>query len=86
MKKTRWNPLKSERLKKTRGVSFAEIIKGKIIKIEDSPSRPNQQVMLIEYKDYIWVVPFVETDKEFFLKTLYQSRKFTKIYKQGDLK
>ena len=83
MKKTLWDPLKSKRLKKTRGVSFKEIITGKVIKIEGNPSHPNQQMMLIEYKDYIWIVPFVETDKEFFLKTLYQSHKYTKIYKKG---
>jgi hypothetical protein len=83
MRSTHWNKLKSERLKKTRGVSFEEIIKAKILAIVENPSRPGQQMMLIDYKNYVWAVPFVETNQEFFLKTLYQSRKYTKIYKKG---
>ncbi len=83
MKKTRWNPLKSERLKKTRGVSFEEIIKGEIINKENHPIHKHQKIMLINYKGYIWLVPYVETETEIFLKTLYPSRKYTKIYRKG---
>jgi len=38
--------------------------------------------MLFEYKGYIWVVPFVKANGEIFLKTLYPSRKYTKIYRK----
>jgi hypothetical protein len=37
--------------------------------------------MLFEYKKYIWVVPFVEEKDYYFLKTLFPSRKYTKIFK-----
>ena len=82
MKPVRWNTLKSERLKKTRGVSFEEISSAKMVDIKDHPSRANQKIMLFDYKGYIWLVPFVETDEEIFLKTLYPSRQYTKIYRK----
>lgn len=41
--------------------------------------------MLFEYRGYVWVVPYVETGGELFLKTLFPSRKYTKLYKQGGL-
>ncbi len=82
MKEIRWNLLKSERLKKTRGVSFEEILQTKLVAVKRHPKKLHQNVMLFEYKRYIWVVPFVEEQGEFFLKTLYPSRQFTKIYRR----
>lgn len=82
MGKIRWSPLKSRRLKRTRGVSFEEIVKAKFVDFKDSPQRENQMMMLFEYKNYIWLVPFVWDGGEIFLKTLYPSRKYTKIYRK----
>ena len=82
MKEIRWNLLKSERLKKTRGVSFEEILRTKLVAVKRHPKKLHQNVMLFEYKGYIWVVPFVEDEGDFFLKTLYPSRQITKIYKK----
>ena len=79
MKEIRWNLLKNERLKKTRGVSFEDLVNSKLIKIMKTPKRVNQSIMLFEYKKYIWVVPFVEEMDYYFLKTLFPSRKYTKI-------
>ncbi len=84
MKEIRWNLLKSERLKRSRGVSFEEIIKAKLLDIRKHPKKANQSIMLFEYKSYIWVVPFVEEEGRVFLKTLYPSRKYTQIYKKGE--
>lgn len=78
----RWNSLKSKRLKLTRGVSFEEIITAKIVEIKDKPGRENQRILLFEYKNYIWLVPFVQDGDVMFLKTLYPSRKYTKLYKK----
>ena len=85
MVELRWNLLKSERLKKARGVSFEEIIQAKLVAIKRHPTRTLQDVMLFEHKGYIWVVPFVRNGEEIFLKTLYPSRKYTKLYKRGEL-
>ena len=85
MKLVKWNLLKNERLKRIRGVSFEEIIRAKLIAIKKHHSRKHQNIMLFEHKKYIWVVPFVKSNGEIFLKTLYPSRKYTKIYNQGRL-
>lgn len=84
MLEVKWNTLKSERLKKTRGVSFDEIIKSKLVGVMRHPKNESQSMMLFEYKKYIWVVPFVKSEKGIFLKTLYPSRKYTKIYKKEE--
>ena len=80
MKEIKWSLLKSERLKRTRGVSFEDIIRGKLIGAKKHPSKKNQYIMLFEYKMYIWVVPYVFEKDYIFLKTLFPSRKYTKEY------
>ena len=82
MEKIRWNLLKSRRLKRTRRVSFEEIIKARLLAICDHPSRVNQYILIYDYKGYVWAVPFVIDGEGIFLKTLYPSRKFQKIYKE----
>ena len=82
MKDVRWNLLKNERLKKTRGVSFEEIVNSKLIAVLKHPSRENQNIILYEYKNYVWIVPYVEENEYYFLKTIFPSRKYTKIYKE----
>lgn len=82
--KFKWDPLKNERLKRARGISFEEILKAKLISIERHPSKPLQDRMLYEWRDYIWVVPFIRTEDEIFLKTIYPSRKHTQRYKKAE--
>ena len=77
----KWNALKNERLKKTRGVSFEEIVLAQFVDIEKHPSNEFQERMFFEWKGYIWVVPFVREGGAIFLKTVYPSRKHTKKYK-----
>ena len=85
MKQLRWNLLKSERLKETRGASFEDIIQAKLIAVRRHPSKKHQNIMLFEHKGYIWVVPFIEDEEGFFLKTLYPSSKYTKMHKRGGI-
>lgn len=82
MGEVRWSLLKSRRLKRTRGVSFEEIVNAKFLGIREHPSRENQGILIYEYKRYIWAVPFVFEAEGIFLKTIYPSRKFKKIYKE----
>ncbi len=86
MKDIRWSQLKSERLKKIRGVSFEEIISSQLIAVKGHPKRSDQNIMFFKLKGYIWIVPYVEEKDCIFLKTLYPSRKFTKLYRKGELK
>jgi len=84
-KEPKWNALKSVRLKRIRGLSFEDIFKARYIGTEKHPNREHQKLMLFEYKGQVWAVPFVEDEKELFLKTLYPSRKYTKLYQRGEL-
>lgn len=77
-----WNSVKSTRLKRIRGVSFEEIIQGRLLDMHDHPSRANQRVLVYEYKGYFWSVPAVIESKDIFLKTLYRNRKYKKLYKK----
>ncbi len=85
MKEIRWNLLKSERLKRARGVSFEEILRAKLVAVKRHPKKEHQRIMLFEYRGYIWVVPYVESEGEIFLKTLYPGRKYTKMVKRGEV-
>src|SRR3989338_9098593 len=73
----------NQRVKKIRGVSFGEIIPTKFIASLKHPKKLHQNIMLFEHKNYIWVVPYVEDINGIFLKTLFPSRKYTKIYRGG---
>lgn len=81
MKKIKWDEEKNKILKKERDVSFEEILDSKFLGAEKNRTRPNQIVLLYEYKKYVWVVPCVVEDKYIFLKTMFPSRKYTKMLK-----
>ena len=84
MKYLNWNPKKNELLKRERGIAFEEIAylieSEQILGIEENPGRPNQKMYILEIENYAILVPFVENDKEIFLKTAFPSRKYTKRY------
>lgn len=84
MKYLNWDPEKNKTLKRERGISFEEIAflieAGCIIGIEENPGRTNQKIYILEIENYAFIVPFVENDKEIFLKTAFPSRKYTKKY------
>ena len=84
MKYLNWNLEKNEILKKKRGISFDEIAyfieSGQVIGIENNPRRPNQKMYILNIDNYAVIVPFVETEKEIFLKTAFPSRKYTKHF------
>jgi len=81
MKKIKWDEEKNKFLKKRRGVSFEEILDSTFLGAEKHRMRDNQMVLLFEYKNYVWVVPCVVEEKYIFLKTMFPSRKYTKMFK-----
>jgi hypothetical protein len=85
MKQFKWDKAKSELLKAGRGVSFEDISSARLITVLQHPVREHQKLMLFDYEGYIWVVPCIEEDNCYFLKTLFPSRKYTKLVK-GDKK
>lgn len=44
---------------------------------------PGQQIHVIEMEGYVYLMPFVESEDEVFLKTIIPSRKATKTYLGG---
>jgi uncharacterized DUF497 family protein len=90
MKAMTWDPEKNSRLKKERGVSFEDVVfhisAGGILDTFEHPNQqryPGQQVHVIEIEGYAYLVPFVESEDEVFLKTIIPSRKATKGYLGG---
>ncbi|MFH1289060.1 MAG: hypothetical protein ABII25_10280 [bacterium] len=57
--------------------------RGDMIEIVDHPNRvkyPHQKMLVVNVKDYVHLVPFVQKDDEMFLKTIIPSRKATNKY------
>ena len=86
----KWNNDKNERLKAERGISFEQVVmhveRGDLLDIVAHPNQkkyPNQQILVIEISNYIYIVPFVENEKGRFLKTIIPSRKATRSYLGG---
>ena len=91
MKAIAWDPEKNEFLKAERGISFEDVVfhiqAGDIIDTFDHPNQhryPGQQVHAIAVEGYVYLVPFVESDDEVFLKTIIPSRKATRQYRGND--
>lgn len=89
MKIITWDPQKNEQLKKQRGISFDEVLfhvsAGDVLEIFEHPNQeryPGQKIYAIALEEYVYLVPFVESDDEIFLKTIIPSRKATRHYKR----
>ena len=78
----KWNLTKSARLKSIHGVSFEELLDGELLDIRENPARKDQMVLIFYYHRHVWAVPFVIEEQGIFLKTLYPSRKYQKLYKK----
>ena len=93
MKHFRWSPQKSETLKAERGISFESIVvsieAGGLLDILAHPNQakyPRQRVLVVACDNYAYLVPFVEEEGYFFLKTAIPSRKATRDYlNQGEI-
>jgi uncharacterized DUF497 family protein len=90
MKTITWNPEKNKRLKQERSVSFEDVVyhmmAGDILDTFEHPNQdryPGQQIHVINIEGYAYLVPFVESEDEVFLKTVIPSRKATKTYLGG---
>jgi hypothetical protein len=49
-----------------------------------SISKTGQRIFVVNIRDYAYPVPFVETEREIFLRTVVPSRKATRDYLKGD--
>ncbi len=93
-KTIRYSLEKNEILKSQRDISFEDIIlaleNGYLLDDIEHPNKekyPNQNIfiILVEIKNYVYLVPYVEDNKTIFLKTIIPSRKMNKKYNKKDL-
>lgn len=88
MKPITWSHKKNKLLQAQRYISFEDVVfhilSGDILETIDHPNQqryPGQQIHVIAIEDYVYLVPFIETEEEVFLKTIIPSRKATRNYK-----
>lgn len=82
-----WDIAKNEKLKKERGITFEEVAArieaGAVLDVLNHPAprkHPGQKIYVVEVRHYAYLIPYVETDDQQFLKTTIPSRKATKYY------
>ena len=91
-KTIRYSLEKNEILKEQRDISFEDVIlaleNGNLLDDIEHPNKdkyPNQNIfiILIEIKNYVYLVPYVEDEKSIFLKTIIPSRQMNKKYNKN---
>jgi len=87
MKQINWDAEKNQLLMSERGISFEDVLfalqSGRLLDDLVHPNKdkyPNQRMLVVNIDDYAWLVPYVETEADIFLKSAIPSRKATKQY------
>ena len=85
-----WNAEKNQLLLRERCISFERIVfeisTGNELDVLQHPNQekyPGQRISMVQVDDYVYAVPFIETETEIFLKTLIPSRKATRQYRSS---
>ena len=93
MKYFSWNNEKNQLLKAERNISFEEVVfyieKQHVLDIIEHPNQEKykgQRIFIVNINNYACLVPFVESEREIFLKTIIPSRKATRKYLRGQEK
>ena len=87
MKSITWNNEKNIWLKANRDICFEDILyyleNGCLVTDIEHPNKfkyQNQRIFVLNILDYIYLVPYVESKEEIFLKTVIPSRKATREF------
>lgn len=87
MKPFSWSHDKNQQLIESRQISFEDVLyciqRERLLDDIEHPNKtkyPNQRVFVVEVDGYAYLVPYIESDDEIFLKTIIPSRKATKQY------
>lgn len=87
MKPINWDSDKNRKLIEERNISFESVIfslqSGGLLDDMVHPNKdkyPQQRIFVVSIDEYVYLVPYVETEVEIFLKTIIPSRKATKLY------
>lgn len=79
MKRFDWDIEKNKKLIKERNISFEEIVifieHGDVLDIVDNPHPKyyHQKMFVLDVGGYVYIVPFIETDEAYVLKTIFPS-------------
>ena len=91
MKDFEWNEEKNEWLKEHRDISFEEIAfyieKGGLLDSYEHPNReryPRQSIFVVRTDIYVYIVPYVEEDEYYFLKTIIPNSEAKKRYTEAN--
>ena len=91
MKDFEWNEEKNEWLKEHRDISFEEIAfyieKGGLLDSYEHPNReryPRQSIFVVRTDIYVYIVPYVEEDEYYFLKTIIPNSEAKKRYTEDN--
>jgi hypothetical protein len=81
---------KNQLLKSERNISFEEVVfyieRQHVLDIVQRPNQERykgQKIFIINIDNYAYLVPFVESEREIFLKTIIPSQEATKQYLRG---
>lgn len=87
MKYFDWDEGKNAKLKIDREIGFEDVVSAinergllEVLDHHNPKKYPNQKIYVVKIEGYVYLVPFVEDGEKRFLKTIYPSRKMTKIY------
>lgn len=82
-----WNAEKNIQLQQQRGISFEMVVQAiedkKSLEVIPHPNQekyPSQEMLIIQINDDVCLVPYVEAEDYYFLKTVFPSRKMKKRY------
>lgn len=84
-----WNSEKNENLRIERNVSFEDVLiaiyENRLLDILEHKNQkryPNQKILVVAIRGYVYLVPCVIDNEKIFLKTIIPNRKATKKYIQ----
>jgi hypothetical protein len=82
-----WNIEKNIQLQQEREISFEMVVQAikdqkslDVIPHFNQEKYPSQEILVIQINDYVYLVPHIENDNYYFLKTIIPSRKMKKKY------
>ena len=91
MKDFEWNEEKNKWLKEHRDISFEEIAfyieKGGLLDSYEHPNKekyPRQSIFVVQTSFYVYIVPYVEENDYYFLKTIIPNSEAKKKYTEGN--
>jgi uncharacterized DUF497 family protein len=82
-----WDEEKNKVLREERGVSFEMVLQamadGLLLDILEHPNKEKygtQKLYVVEIDRYAYIVPFESRGEEIILKTIFPSRRYTRLY------